>query len=102
MSDVHFRACGCLFQETFALIGAPRDQPVFVIKEPNFGSDKAGEIKIHGPLGHVMQGQEVDHQIDLQINFVDQPRGDDVDHAHAHRIRVAPDKIDAARKTSVK
>ena len=82
-------------------MGAPRNQPVFVIKEPNFWSDKAGEIKIHGLLGHVMHGQEVDHQIDLQIDFFDQPGSDDIDHARAHRVRVAPDKIDAARKTSV-
>ena len=48
-----------------------------------------------------MHGQEVDHQIDLQIDFVDQTGGDDVDHACTQRLRVAPDKIDAARKTSV-
>ena len=101
MSDVHFSAFRCFFQETFALMGAPRDQPVFVIKEPNLRGDEAREVKIHGPLGHVMHGQEVDHQIDLQIDFVDQPGGDDVDHARPHRVRVAPDKIDAARKTSV-
>ena len=90
-----------VFPKTLRPHRRPRDQPVFVIKEPNLRSDKAREVKIHGPLGHVMQGQEVDHQIDLQIDFVDQPGGDDVDHARAHRIRVAPDKIDAARKTSV-